>query len=84
MIAEKVLDNNKLLSIARQNSSVASIGEPHATNMVSQAQQTDLSSFPKQEVKAKTEKVTSSVGSQKQEESKTPKQQQHNPKPQAS
>jgi hypothetical protein len=45
MIAEKVLDNSKLLSIARQNSSVASIDEPQAINMVSQAQQTDLSSF---------------------------------------
>ena len=45
IIVEKVLDNNKLLSIARQKSSVASIEEPHAGNMVSQGQQTDLSTF---------------------------------------
>jgi hypothetical protein len=82
IIAEKVLDNNRLLSITRQNSSVASIGKPQAGNLVTQAQQTDLSSFPKQEVKAKSEKVSSSVGSQKVEESKTPSQPQHNSKPQ--
>jgi len=82
MIVEKVLDNNRLLSITRQNSSVASIGKPQGGNLVTQAQQTDLSSFPKQEVNAKSEKVSSSVGSQKMEESKTPSQQQHNSKPQ--
>lgn len=65
IIVEKVLDNNRLLSITRQNSSVASIDAPHTGNLVTQAQQTDLSSFPKEEVKAKSEKVSSSVGNQK-------------------
>ena len=83
MIVEKVLDNTKLLSITRKNSSVASIDDnPHAGTMVTQAQQTDLSSFAQQEVKAKSEKFSSSTtGPQKIEESKT-SQQQHNSKPQ--
>ena len=91
MIVEKVLDNTKLLSITRKNSSVASIDDnPHAGTMVTQAQQTDLSFFAQQEVKAKSEKVSSSTTApQKMEESKTSqrqqqqqKQQQHNSKPQ--
>ena len=89
MIVEKVLDNTKLLSITRKNSSVASIDDnPHAGTMVTQAQQTDISSFAQQEVKAKSEKFSSSTtGPQKIEESKTSQQQQqqqqqHNSKPQ--